>query len=140
MWGRTDLTRMVFVALILGVSVGAAGCGGQGHASTSSPTPGRLAIPTQLSTPLSCMDALLVGVLVPDDRWGVALATDVNAPHVQVVWPAGFYAIPGDPVRLYDASGRLVAAAGETMRIGGGYTADAYWETCADSIEAPSPT
>jgi hypothetical protein len=74
-----------------------------------------------------CDMALLVGTLQGDPRdlrlaWLVA----PNGSRTEVTWPPGFSARFDPGLRLFSASGVLVATAGEQVRLTGGFGPDAF--------------
>ncbi len=79
--------------------------------------------------PQVCPGAFLQGVLAPDGGDGAVVMAD--GIEYQVVWPDGYVVEPGPPVRLRDRTGDLVAAAGETIYVGGGTGGgDRTWVAC----------
>ena len=120
-------------------------CKGQPSEPPSSAA-GLISVPTQSpwpgGVPQSCMTALLTGVLVADERWGLAI--DVGEAEVQKVsWPFGFAArADGDGLVLVDTThgGAIVAREGDRVQIGGGDTGrDNGWIACGGpTVIAPS--
>ena len=115
-------------ALLLVVAFAALG------ASCSRELSQRIDVPTTRSPEGSGMRALFVGTFVGDEETGCVWllpeqqdAKDYDPVRVAVVWPAGFSART-NPLRLYDAKGRLVAREGEPLRLGGGLVPAAGFE------------
>jgi len=110
----------------------------------SSPPPSE-AVPLRTSPPsTACDTALLIGELVPDATWGLAVKPtegDVLS-VVGVVWPNGFSAFRranGD-ISLLDEKGSLVALTGQTVSIGGGLKLDYAWGACGPiAVIGPTP-
>lgn len=80
-----------------------------------------LAACTLLGQP-ACPTALLEGTLVDDHQGGLAVATDSGV-ATDVRWPDGYRVGDGDALSLRDGWGRDVAAAGDTIYVGGGMNA-----------------
>ena len=99
------------------------------------PEPILFQVPTQAPDPAgnkACMAALLIGTLVIDPRWGLAVAP-ADAPVMKVVWPNGYVGRHLDGVtELLDGRGHVVARAGDQIEVGGGIGAadDPTWFAC----------
>jgi len=79
----------------------------------------------------ACMDALLVGSLVADPRWGIAVAGAGDGRVVKVVWPSGYLGRQADGViELLDGTGRVVGRVGDNVQLGGGFGVEDAWYTC----------
>ena len=116
--------------LTLVASLAVAAC-----AEPDMPEPILFQVPTQAPDPAgnnSCMAALLIGTLVIDPRWGLAVAPG-DAPVMKVVWPNGYVGRHLDGVtELLDGRGHVVARAGDQIEVGGGIGAadDPTWFAC----------
>ena len=69
------------------------------------------------------MAALLTGVLVADERWGIAVKVDAGQ-VVKVIWPYGYAArADGARLALIDAEhgDAVIAHEGDRVEVGGGY-------------------
>ena len=114
-------------ALLLVVAFAALG------ASCSRESSQRIDVPTTRIPEETGFTALFVGTLAGDEEAGCVWLLpeqqgekDYDPVRVAVVWPAGFSART-NPLRLYDAKGRLVAREGK-LRLGGGYGSAAGFE------------
>ena len=120
--------RCVSVALVLSL----AGCANVVQPSVD---PSLIAIPTQatagLGTPAACPAALLMGTLVTDERWVLAVR-DTEGHTREVIWPSGYAGRrDGNRLALIDALGVPVAHEGDRLQIGGGETgANGAWLAC----------
>lgn len=77
----------------------------------------------------ACPAALIDGILRADEEWGVTLETSDGA-KVKVLWPNGYSAREDDVgLALIDASGNVVAHAGDQVQVGGGGSEEA-WVGC----------
>lgn len=73
-------------------------------------------------TPEECPAALLSGRLAPDPDGGAhVISPDIGAKPVR--WPEGYVAVEDPVLRLVDPDGNLVASEGDTIYVGGGFTA-----------------
>ena len=94
-----------------------------------------IAVPTQdpepAGTPRACPAALIEGILVSDERWGLAIQ-DPEGLTREVLWPHGYAARrEASGLALIDASGSVVAHEGDRVQIGGGETSsDGAWLGC----------
>jgi hypothetical protein len=110
----------------------------------TSPAPARLiALPTQPPPPLGtagpCPDALIEGALVADARWGLALDDGQSGFVRKLLWPYGYTARRDERVVVLDERGRIVAAEGDEVRLGGGEVSpDDAWLIC-DGIHVVVP-
>lgn len=77
-------------------------------------------------TPAACPAALIEGTLVASPGRGIVLRVDGEPDPVLVTWPDG-WVVRGDgtSATLVDETGRQVAAAGDRVTIGGGFTSEA---------------
>lgn len=77
-------------------------------------------VPVPTNEPTSiCMDALIRGRLVADDRWGIALESGRG--RSKVIWPHGYHGVrDGDILALVDGRGQLVGRVGDVIESGGG--------------------
>jgi hypothetical protein len=83
----------------------------------------------------ACMDALATGRLVPDPNTGLAIAAS-SGEVSRVMWPFGYSAqyVDGALV-LFDDDGTAVAAAGDTIQMGGGSGANGLFYACSGTVE-----
>ena len=81
------------------------------------------------------MDALATGRLVPDPNTGLAIAGP-NGEVNRVMWPFRYSAqyVEGVLV-LFDDKGTAVAAAGDTIQMGGGSGANSLFYACSGTVE-----
>jgi len=87
--------------------------------------------PPDPGAPFACMDALLVGTLVTDPRWGIAVAGEGGGRVVKVYWPSGYVGREADGViELLDRTGRVVGRVGDHVELGGGLGIEDAWYTC----------
>jgi hypothetical protein len=80
-----------------------------------------------------CLDALMVGRLVPDPVSGLAVqgVDAADAPVVTVTWPSGYTArVDALGLALVDDRGITVAHAGDRLHVGGGFGTDDAWGAC----------
>jgi hypothetical protein len=99
------------VGVLLAVTV-LGGCG------ASEPQPEIVPVPTNEPTP-DCMDALITGTLVADERWGIALES--GGARSKVIWPNGYHGVrDGTVLALVDGRGRLIGRVGDVIESGGG--------------------
>jgi hypothetical protein len=93
-----------------------------------------IAVPTQPppAGQQACMSALLIGTLVTDQRWGMAVrASDGGV--MKVVWPNGYVGRASEAgVELLDGRGAVIGRAGEQIEVGGGLgdAAGTTWFAC----------
>ena len=118
--------------LVVVAAVSLVACGGAGPSGPAGPTP--IALRTQQpigsETPPGCPAALIEGVLVVDQRSGIALR-DPSGGIEDLIWPHGDSGRVGDPITVVDADGNVVARVGDQVRIGGGEIgADGAWMAC----------
>jgi hypothetical protein len=120
-----------------------AACGG----TTASPSPTATLIAvltTPPPSPQACMSALLTGVLVADERWGIAVE-DGAGRVVKVIWPSG-YAARQDGTRLVlidtEHGDAVVAREGDLVGVGGGFAGDEEdgWLACPTDIKIVAPS
>lgn len=141
MGGRLGPAPFAIFALI--VAIGSIACGSSAISAT--PVRSTIEVPTQApppgGTPGACMAALLDGVLVADERWGVAVADPGTGQVRRVIWPNGFSARPDGETRvLIGASGATVGRIGDHVQIGGGETGgDGSWLACPGTIALQAP-
>jgi hypothetical protein len=125
----------VALALLLGA------CQGPAAGSSAVPDPSQSA--AAVATEAPCPAAVIEGVLVASDTWGLALG-DSDLMIRQVIWPEGYTVSRRPPTTaLLDASGTAVAWEGDRVRIGGGETgSDGAWNACGGITvtAASSPT
>ena len=83
--------------------------------------PSVVGVPTSAPNVLGvCMDALISGQLVANERWGIALSAS-NGHVTKVLWPFGFHGVyDGNILALVDEHGQLVAHVGDSIQGGGG--------------------
>ena len=97
-------------ALVTVFSLG--GCG------ATAPEPEIVPVPTNAPTSL-CMDALIRGTLVADERWGIAL--EHSTTRSKVIWPNGYHGLrDGSDLGLVDGRGQLIGRVGDVIESGGG--------------------
>lgn len=87
-------------------------------------SPDLVPIPTSEAVPpwAPCHGALLEGVLVPDEDWGLAVLAAENVEVTRVLWPHGYVgrSVAGNGVELLNSAGDVVAVTGDTISLGGG--------------------
>lgn len=89
-----------------------AGCG------ATDPEPEVVPVPTNAPTSI-CMDALVRGTLVADERWGIALENGTI--RSKVIWPNGYRGVrDGADLGLVDGRGQLIGRVGDVIESGGG--------------------
>ena len=81
------------------------------------------------------MAALLAGVLVADQRWGIVVSQPGGDPATKVIWPFGYAGLQdANGIALVDltANGAAVARVGDHVEIGGGFLSgvDNAWFAC----------
>jgi hypothetical protein len=78
----------------------------------------------------ACMDALLGGTLMTNDRSGLGV-TSTDGTSTAVEWPFGYAARTelGGTV-LVDETGKVVAKVGDEISVGGGF-GNQFWHACA---------
>lgn len=84
-----------------------------------SPARGDIALETADTRGGGGMDALGVFTVRVDEREGCVYGR-FGTERYGLVWPFGYYAEHGDPVRILDEDGALVARVGDTLESGGG--------------------
>lgn len=123
------IARLTLAAILI---VGLASCGA-GTQPTADPS--LIAVPTQdpepAGTPRACPAALIEGILVSDERWGLAIQ-DPEGLTREVLWPHGYAARrEASGLALIDGDGSVVAHEGDRVQIGGGETSsDGAWLGC----------
>lgn len=79
--------------------------------------------------PAGCPAALLSGTLVADGQGGLAVQAESGVTPVR--WPGGYRVAGDDELVLRDGWGSVIAAAGDTIYVGGGMnTADDLFIAC----------
>ena len=129
------MTRAIGLAALLLALIGCASpLASPSPSSSPSPGPILIRVLTQEPPPPGgrpCMEALLEGVLVAHDRFGIAVADPAGFVR-PVIWPFGYAAAQVDGrLALLDERGLPVAAVGDPVRLTGGETSsNGAWETC----------
>ena len=90
------------------------------------------------------MSALLTGVLVADERWGIAVNVG-GGQVVKVIWPLG-YAARQDGARLVlidtEHGDAVIAHEGDRVGVGGGFAGaeEDGWLACPTDIRIVAPS
>ena len=96
----------------------------------------RTSEPPPAGSPPACMTALIEGVLVREEGSGIGIVAS-DGTRYQVVWPAGFVGVTGDPAFVINDTGQRIAKVGDHVALGGGEIAPATWQTCGDLTILP---
>lgn len=92
-------------------------------------------VPTSEDGTRRCLLALGGGILAVNSRTGLGFTDKAGTSVTDVVWPDGYTARYQDGrAILIDESGHVVATAGDTMSLGGGYSADNVFHVCGAGI------
>jgi hypothetical protein len=92
-------------------------------------------VPTLENGMHACLTALGGGILALNPRTGLGFTDESGTAMTDVVWPDGYTARyeDGRAILLND-SGYLVAAVGDSMSLGGGYSGDNVFHVCGAGI------
>ena len=95
-------------------------------------------LPTPTRTPQveECPAALLSGVL---RRNGETLVVATDSGSHRVVWPTGYAVLQGAPLQLRDDAAQIVAAEGDPIFIGGGFSDGDEWFIACGYLSTDPP-